>query len=84
MSKPKEYWIRKDSHKIEGVFYAWNDKGRDKSFACIKVIEEDAYEKLFIASMNIMHDLELAKNIPMNWSENGSFKRMHYLLRQLS
>jgi hypothetical protein len=45
MSKPREYWIRKDSHNIKGVFYAWNDLGRDKSHDCIKVIEKSAYDK---------------------------------------
>jgi len=44
MSKPREFWIRKDSSNIDGVFYAWNEK-RATPNDCIKVIEKQAYDE---------------------------------------
>lgn len=49
VSDQQEYWIRRDSHKFDGVFYAWNDKGRDKSIDCIKVIDKTAHNQVLKA-----------------------------------
>ena len=48
MSKPREYWVCKDSYNLEGVFYAWNGIP-PRDFNCIKVIEKDAADKLAVA-----------------------------------